>query len=164
MHSVGKDWSVLEGRLTVLRPTVLQTVRLQHNFHGQPCCFLACPQEELAKRGLADSSIKKWNPLQGKKPLVDKLQVGTWGTWDTCHFQVAVSTGQSWCCGRLGMALKARASISHATACVALLLYSVLAVQSPVVAPTNKPHIHLDFPNSASSNSTASALSGVTRR
>jgi hypothetical protein len=29
-------------------------------------------QEELAKRGLME---KKWNPLQGKKPLVDKLAV-----------------------------------------------------------------------------------------
>lgn len=40
-----------------------------------PGWTLSAVQEELARRGLTDAAVKKWNPLQGKKPLVDKLQV-----------------------------------------------------------------------------------------
>ncbi|GIL55898.1 hypothetical protein Vafri_11330, partial [Volvox africanus] len=47
------------GEDSVLDPLSLTVVQLQ---------------EELAKRGLTDASVKKWNPLHGKKPLVDKLQ------------------------------------------------------------------------------------------
>ena len=39
---------------------------------GRVCARALPPQEELAKRSLLE---KKWNPLQGKKPLVDKLAV-----------------------------------------------------------------------------------------
>jgi hypothetical protein len=62
-------------------------------FPSRPCAPCAEPlslsvaaQEELNKRGLMEG--RKWNPLQGKKPLVDKLQVRArsvrvWGcrTW-----------------------------------------------------------------------------------
>ncbi len=71
-------------------------------------------QEELTKRGLDT----KWNPLKGKKELVDRLQVGTaiLHAWMALPFELALLMGaaaQKSACPGLCMQQAAATPASH---------------------------------------------------